>query len=195
MYIHMVAVWTQSLEPYSCDIAFFGDSRVIGADWVSAYPDHNVVNLGVGGDKVEDLLKRLCLLDALEVKQCFVAIGGNNALSSSFDVSVFKIHYEELIQELLARDIDVYLNTIAPITNAGNNLSDLEVYAKNKKIKAANAIIKELATQYNVTLLDIAPVMTGSDGKLISDYSVDGVHFSSLGNEVWFNFIEPYIMS
>ena len=193
MYNHMVEVWRESLEPYSTDIAFFGDSRVIGADWVSAYPESSVVNLGIGGDKVEDLLKRLCLLDALEIKKCFVAIGGNNALSSHFNASSFREKYELLIDELQEREIEIFLNTVAPISNFGNNKKEKEVKSKNQNINTVNSIIKELATQKSVTLLDIASLMTDSEGKLKREYTTEGIHFSQEGNNLWYDFIRPYL--
>ena len=56
MYSHLSEVWAQSLAHTDAKVAFFGDSRVIGADWNAAYPDSKVINLGVGGDKVSQLL-------------------------------------------------------------------------------------------------------------------------------------------
>ena len=192
-YQHLVNVWKNSLEPYSCEIAFFGDSRVIGADWVSAFPEYDIVNLGIGGDKIEDLLYRLCLLDALDVQRCFVSIGGNNALSNQFNATRFKTNYELLINELKNRNIEIYVNTIAPITNYGNNYSESFVKGKNDKINTANAIIRQLASDYEITLIDIAPLMTDAEGKLIKEYTVEGVHFSEAGNKLWFDVVKPYL--
>lgn len=192
-YRSMVEAFVRSIEPFSCPIAFYGDSRVIGADWNSAFEGTDLINLGIGGDKVEDLLYRLCVIDVLEIEKCFVAIGGNNALSSYFSATDFREKYETLICELQSRGITVYLNTVAPITNVSNNLKESEVKAKNKKINTVNTIIRELATDYNTTLIDIAMEMTDSNGKLIESYSSDGIHFTQLGNEVWFNKVRPYL--
>ena len=51
MYAHLSQMWAQSLEHADAENAFFGDSRVAGADWYSAYPGKKVINLGVGGDR------------------------------------------------------------------------------------------------------------------------------------------------
>ena len=55
MYSNLSYSWAQSLEHSDAEIAFFGDSRTILADWYSAFPDKKTVNLGVGGDRVEEL--------------------------------------------------------------------------------------------------------------------------------------------
>ena len=193
-YEHIVRMWAQSVEAGdgTAGIAFYGDSRVALADWYSAYPDYDVVNLGIGGDMVEQTLTRLSLLDAFEVKYCFLAIGGNNALSGSFDTSSFRTNYDKLLTELENRDITVYVNTVAGITKAYASESKSNA-GKNDKIKAVNTIITELATSHNITVIDVASLLNDSDGFLKEEYSSDGVHFSDAGNKIWFDTLESYV--
>ncbi len=194
-YAHIVRMWAQSVEAGDgkAGIAFYGDSRVAFADWYSAYPDYDVVNLGIGGDMVEQTLTRLSLLDAFEVKHCFLAIGGNNALSGSFDDASFRSNYDKLLTELENRDITVYVNTVAGITKAYSSESKSNA-GKNDKIKAVNTIINELASDHGMVVIDMASLMNDSDGYLQDQYaSSDGVHFSDAGNQFWFDTLEPYV--
>ncbi|MBR2282644.1 MAG: hypothetical protein IJ863_08485 [Spirochaetales bacterium] len=195
MYAHLVQMWAYNVQngDGTAKTAFYGDSRVAGADWYSAYPDYDIVNLGVGGDKVEQTITRLSLLDAYEVKHCFLAIGGNNALSDSFDSACFRTNYDRLLTELESRSITVYVNTVAGLTRAKASESR-KIDRKNNNIKTVNSIIKELAAAHNMTVIDMAGLMNDSEGYLQDQYACsDGVHFSDFGNQCWFDALEPYV--
>ena len=190
---HIVEMWAHTLEPFSADIAFYGDSRVAGAEWEKAFPDASVSNLGVGGDIIEGTIQRLPLLDALDIKYCFLAVGGNNCWGESLSEAEFKSNYETLLKKLIDMGITVYANTIAGTTSI-NSLVDLEsINNLNRNAKIANQAIKELCQKYNVTLIDMAEVMNNPDGTLKLEYSLDGVHFNAEGNAVWYEAIAPYI--
>ena len=195
MYAHLVQMWAYNVQngDGTAKIAFYGDSRVAGADWYSAYPDYDVVNLGIGADKVEQTLTRLSLLDAYEVKYCFLAIGGNNALSDSFDAASFRTNYDKLLTELWDRNITVYVNTVAGVTKARASESKKNA-KKSNNIKTVNSIITELATAHNMEIIDMASRMNDSDGYLKDQYAYsDGVHFSDAGNQYWFDTLESYV--
>ena len=85
MYNHLVDCWNQSLNNIHFDNAFYGDSRVIGGNFTEAFSDDSVVNLGVAGDKVIDLINRFKLIKTTTPNRVFLAIGGNDCLSSSFN--------------------------------------------------------------------------------------------------------------
>ncbi len=190
---HFLDMWAQSLKPYSVDIAFYGDSRVVLADWEEAFDDSSVVNLGIGGDIVEGTIQRLRLLEALDVKYCFVAIGVNNCSKESFSYSDFKEKYEILLDGLEDLGITVYVNTIAGVTTANSSFGHSFVQKMTDNITEANTIIRELATERSVTLIDMAALMNNTDNTLKDQYSADGIHFTASGNQLWFDTIRPYI--
>lgn len=190
---HVLDMWAQTLEPYSVDIAFYGDSRVALADWKEAFPDSDVVNLGVGGDIVEGTIQRLRLLDALDVKYCFLAIGVNNCSRDSFSKARFRNTYQTLLGGLEDLGISVYIHTIAGVTTDNSDFDASFVRRINNNVSAANEIIRDLAQSGNVTLIDMATVMNNSDGTLMAQYSADGIHFSALGNQLWYDSLRPYV--
>ncbi len=195
MYDHMVQMWAYNVEngDGTAGIAFYGDSRVAGADWYSAYPDYDVVNLGVGGDRVEQTLARLPLLDAYEVKYCFLAIGGNNALSHSFDAEAFRTNYNKLLEELENRNITVFVNTVAGISKSLAT-ENKNYDRRNKNIETVNSIITELAAAHDMSVIDMASLMNDSDGYLKDQYALpDGVHFSDDGNRLWFETLADHV--
>jgi len=200
MYNHLSQVWAQSLAHADAKMAFFGDSRVIGADWYSAYPYSKVVNLGVGGDKTQDLITRLCQIEALvkngDLQCCFLAIGGNDCMSDRFDSSVFRSEYDELLSKLQALGLTVYVNTVAGITDEGTSVSARTSRLVNGRMKEANGIIMDLAALHGMTVIDMAALMDNPDGRLKKELCTpDGVHFSDAGNNLWFETLRPYVLA
>ena len=198
MYSHLSEVWAQSLEHADAEIAFFGDSRVIGADWYSAYPDKKVINLGVGGDKISNLLLRMNQIKVLaeigNLKYCFLAIGGNDCLSSKFNTDTFRSEYDTLLTKLQELGITVYVNTIAGVTSEGTSLSENDANKANSKMAQGNEIIRDLAQLHSMILIDMAELMNNPDGTLKAAYaSPDGVHFSADGNAFWYDTLRPYL--
>ncbi|MBR4120331.1 MAG: hypothetical protein IKT95_01100 [Spirochaetales bacterium] len=198
MYSHLSEVWAQSLEHADAEIAFFGDSRVIGADWYSAYPDKKVINLGVGGDKISNLLLRMNQIKVLaekgNLKYCFLAIGGNDCLSSKFNTDTFRSEYDTLLTKLQELGITVYVNTIAGVTSEGTSLSEKDAGKANSKMAQGNEIIRDLAQLHGMILIDMAELMNNTDGTLKAAYaSPDGVHFSADGNAFWYDTLRPYL--
>ena len=198
MYAHLSQVWAQSLAHADAENAFFGDSRVIGADWNSAYPEAKVINLGVGGDRIADLLTRLCQIETLvtdgNLKRCFLAIGGNDCLSSSYSADRFREEYDSLLTKLAQLGITVYVNTVAGITSEDTSVSAKDAKKANSRMAEANGIIKELAANHNMVCIDMAALMDNEDGSLKREYACsDGVHFSESGNQFWFDTLRPYV--
>jgi lysophospholipase L1-like esterase len=194
---HIIDMWAQTLEPYSVDIAFYGDSRVALANWQEAFPDSDVVNLGIGGDIVEGTIQRLSLLEALDVKYCFLAIGVNNCNSDSFSEAGFRNNYRMLLDGLEDLGITVYVNTIAGVTTESSEFSAALVARLTTNITVANEIIRDitgdLAESRGLALIDIAEGMNNPDGTLKVEYSADGIHFSDEGNQFWYNALRPYM--
>jgi len=190
---HIIDMWAQTLEPYSVDIAFFGDSRVVLANWEEAYPDRDIVNLGIGGDVVEGTIQRLRLLRALDVKYCFLAIGVNNCNSDSFSEAGFRNNYRILLDGLEDLGITVYVNTIAGVTTANSDFSAALVTRMTNNISVANEIIRDLAESRGLALIDMATGMNNPDGTLKAEYSADGIHFSEEGNQFWYDALRPYM--
>ena len=199
MYAHLSQMWAQSLEHADAENAFFGDSRVAGADWYSAYPDKKVINLGIGGDRVGDLIIRFGQVEALvksgSLKCCFVAIGGNDCLDTKFDPDKFEKEYDELLTKLGKLDIAVYVNTIAGLCEKSSTLKPSRIKSANSHMAKANEIIKTLAQKHNMQVIDVAAVMNNEDGTLKAEYCVeDGVHFSAAGNACWFGVRENFVI-
>lgn len=198
MYGHLSEMWAQSLEHADAENAFFGDSRVAGADWYAAFPEAKVINLGVGGDRVNNLLTRFGQIEALvksgSLKRVFVAIGGNDCLDTKFDPDTFRNEYDGLLTKLGNLEITVYVNTVAGVCRQSSVLSDSRIKKTNAHMAQANTIILELAKKHGMDVIDMADKMNNDDGSLKAEYCVeDGVHFSQTGNACWFETLSELV--
>lgn len=189
MYTHMVDMWSKSLEGIHYDSAFYGDSRVAGGNFATRYQNENAVNLGVGGDKVQNLIDRFKLVEAVTPNYLFISIGGNDALSGSFNENTFKATFDNLINKVKTINTKVVLNTNPAIRNVGSiSLNDAK--NANAKISKTNEYIKKIANDNNYYLIDIATKLNDNEGMLKENCTTDGVHYNETGYEIWFNEID-----
>ena len=135
--------------------------------------------------------------EALDVKYCFLAIGVNNCSSDSFSAAGFRGKYTTLLDGLEDLGITVYVHTIAGVTTENSGLDATLVTRMTNNITVANEIIREivgdLAESRDLTLIDIAVGMNNADGTLKAQYSDDGIHFSALGNQFWYDACRDYV--
>lgn len=195
MYEHMTYCWAQSLAGQHFDNAFYGDSRVIGGSFVSEFADKSCVNLGVGGDKVSHLIKRFSLIEAVTPNRVFLAIGGNDALSDKFNSDTFTSEYRTLLTKFKDKSIDVIVNSVPGITTANSSFKEKDVKRANNNISTVNQIVKNLASEFSYTLVDVAIKMNKEGtNELKAEYATDGVHFTEEGYRVWFDTISSFVI-
>lgn len=193
MYDHFVDTWARSLKDQHYDLAFYGDSRVIGGSFETEYKDKNAINLGIGGDRTSHLIRRFKLIEAVTPKTVVLSIGGNDALSGSYNDETFEKDYITLLNMFREKNINVLTNSIAGITCFNGSWDEKVTAESNKKIKSANEIIKKLTANYSYTYVDIAASMDNEDGTLKNEYSADGCHFTEAGYKIWFEVLNQYI--
>ena len=185
--------WIDENKEKEGDIVFMGDSRVALFDCTAYFHPENktVLGLGVGGEVVRGVRKRLDVLEEIKPKSLFIAIGGNDATSGNFSYETFKYDYRMLLERIIELEVPrVYIQTIT-------GLSNQEYLHLNKKIALCNTIIEGLVSEYNskypgiFVFLDIASKMNESDGRGREEYIADdGVHFSKEGNDFWAEYLK-----
>jgi lysophospholipase L1-like esterase len=183
-YANVLYSWERSLKNTHSDIVFFGDSITSGGKWDEYYPSLNVCNLGIGGDNIEGLTRRVKLVQALSPKKVFVMIGVNNTVQLNWK-SGMPEKYEALFDKLEQLDAEVYIQSILPVRSPSS--------IHNNRIVEMNRYIKESAERHNFTYIDLHSVMKDENGELIKEYSRDGVHLTEQGYTAWTRALEPYI--
>lgn len=87
---YLTKAWSGSLDDFSADIVFLGDSITANGEWSKWFSDKSICKLAVHGELLDKILYRLDMVEKLEPEKVFLLAGVNN---------VSRGHYEETIRE------------------------------------------------------------------------------------------------
>lgn len=141
--------------------------------WNNLWKGKNVLNLGYGWDRIENVLWRVRHdeLDGYEAKTIVMMIGTNNLGRDSNDRIVAGIN--ELVDEIHARQPKARLYVCGILPRNG----------MESQVELINEMLRKcLHTDY-ATYIDMTSLMVGPDGKIIKEYFSDGLHPNAVGYE------------
>jgi lysophospholipase L1-like esterase len=164
-------------------ILFIGDSLIEYFDWAERFPGHEVFNLGVSGETVEWLMERVPRITAkhLRADLIFLESGINNV---AMEDSGFIAEYRKVVGRLKSAypGARVYITSLLPT---------LLPFIKAGEVVRLNGLLQGLAEETGCTYLDVhAEFMRGDLPSLLS---MDGIHLSRKGYEVWATVVEKVI--
>lgn len=89
--------WEKSLKSmdYDCDIVFFGDSLTAGGDFARYFDQVKICNLGLSGDTLDGMKKRVSMIESVKPEKIFIMGGINSLLDNNVDMTVKS--YSELL--------------------------------------------------------------------------------------------------
>jgi lysophospholipase L1-like esterase len=180
------------------DLVFLGDSiafgwtRAGGAVWKKYYANRKAANLGLPGDRTENVLWRVDHgnFKGISPKLVVVLIGTNNLYGGPklwCTGQEIADGVTAIVQRLRAvvPGSKILLMGVFPRA-AGRALP--EDFAR--RIDAANELMAKLADQKTVFYRDISAKLVDKDGKVDRAMLGDGLHLSAAGYEVWAQAIE-----
>jgi lysophospholipase L1-like esterase len=167
-------------------LVFIGDSLTEWFDWQERFPAYRVLNLGISGETVEELLGRRDRIRSRVESPDFIFLmtGINNILSESYDITR---PYAEFVRNLTTwyKGATVVVQSLLPV--------DMP-WIKNDTIRTINRYLAEIAREHNAEYLDVYAAFTDANGNpkpgLLSD---DGVHLAGKGYDVWAKTVENYL--
>lgn len=182
--------WDNSLIQLSPkpDIVFIGDSLTYHCDFQSYFPDRFILNLGVRGDSIEDVLNRCEVLAELSPQKIFLQIGINGLKDENFESSLDT--YRELIEKILNfsdSSSSLYLLSMLPVMEQYE-----EIYTDNSIIRKFNLEIEQIANENDLTYIDIYSLYE-AEGYLNENLTIDGIHLKENAYTHWINEIEYYV--
>lgn len=182
----------EAIKPGRYQTIFLGNS-LTELFWLDQYfPDTTILNCGIVGDFTEGLLKRTGGIIRLKPKKLFIEIGIND-LVEQIPLSEITGNYRTLIrrikQESPATQIYIQSNLPVIIYRPGFLAGDATV---NENVREQNRNLKMLASQENVTYIDLyGPFMrSGRLGELLVE---DGIHLTPKAYTVWKLTVSPYL--
>ena len=193
--LHEAHVKTVQANQGSLDVLLVGDSITIqwGDLWKNNFPAIKAVNIGIGGDKTQNVLWRLDHggVDGLQPKVIVLMIGNNNMFFTP------ETGIEAAAQgiEMCAKNLrekfptaEIIVAKILPAHVPGNRF-----YEDIKKTNAALDPLK-LDSDPKVKVLDLWPDFTNADGTIKKDlFTPDNIHLSPAGYAVYAERLKPVL--
>lgn len=176
----------EKLPEKKADIVFIGDSITARCEWQEFFPERIVLNRGIDSDVTAGVLNRLDVIIDAEPKQIFLMIGIND-IRQQIPETITVSNYAQIITALKEAlpDTELYIQSILPIgSQTGMDTS---------KVLTLNEQLKELASNHNLTYVDLYTLLADETDHLPLAYSVDGVHLTGDGYQIWIDGISQYI--
>jgi len=168
-------------------LCVFGDSIVVGSDdreaggWVArlrldlnARGKIGVYNLGVDGDRTEQLLRRLDGEAAARKASAIVISIGANDLgwhgTSGTDIALFRERYDRILSEAEQFTRRILVLGLLNV-DEGNDSHGV----RNEQVRAFNGVIEELAQTHGAAFLGLYDTLAPDD-------FVDGLHPNASGH-------------
>ena len=172
---------------HACDAVFFGDSITADSNFTAYFPDRSMVNLGVYGDTLEDLLRRVGEVRDADPRTIFL-LGGINSLTPD-NVDDCLEQYAALLDELRRScpRSAVVVESVLPVA------ADIDPYGlRNDAVRSFNAGLRDLAAEKGCGFADLYAVYE-KDGALDPSLTRDGLHLNFTAYGPWAEVITPFL--
>lgn len=174
------------LRRWGCSDAAYRD---LLANWNKNFHGWNAADFAWGGDTTHNILWRLDNgeLDGVNPKVIVVQAGTNNLFSGPGG-EVQAADVARGIKAILDRchenvpDATIVLTAVFP--RAGSQ-------ALNSTIRLINEKIANFADGKNIRFININDKLTDEDGRLLEGMTVDGLHLSVKGYQIWADALKP----
>ena len=170
------------------NLVFIGDSLTGWFDWEKRFPGHRVLNLGISGEMVEELLERRERLRSLvkDPDVVFLMTGINNILMERYDIAA---PYREIVRNFTTwwKGARIVVQSLLPVDMS---------WISNDVIRDTNRRLSEIAGELGADYLDaFSRFVDENGGPRHGLLSEDGVHLANKGYEVWAEAVERYLKS
>ncbi|KAF0159755.1 MAG: lipolytic protein [Syntrophaceae bacterium] len=164
-----------------------GDSITAGGEWSEIFSQTKIANRGIGGDRAEDILRRMEPIFAVNAKKAFVMVGINDIFRYESINTIFN-NYTNIVQQLRSKGTEVYIQSTLECSKSrcGNKL---------EKARELNEKLKAYAAQHEIAYININNGLTSETEGLLKEYTPDGIHLLGSGYLKWSKTISPYVYS
>ena len=176
------------MSRFSCDALFFGDSITCDGNFDELFPDLRIVNLGVYGDTLDDLLRRVPEVKAEKPARIFL-LGGINSLRDD-NADACLLQYAALLDALrrACPDSELIVQSVLPV---GDDIVRF-LGCSNETIRSFNAELEKLAGERGCGFVDLWPAYE-QDGALDPAMTRDGVHLNFTAYGPWAACIDAWM--
>lgn len=168
-----------SMDYRKVDKIFIGDSITDHSELQTYFLDEMVLNRGIVDDKSKDVLLRIDEVVKREPKEAYILVGIND-IGEKVDLVEYEKNMEKIIQSFEKVSTKVIVQSILPINN-----QDFPNKISNETIDQFNVALQKLAEKHGLEYVDLNPHFKDADGQLKKELTIDGVHLSGKGYDVW----------
>lgn len=169
-------------------VIFLGNSITEGGNWQELFPDHEVLNRGIGGDVATGVLDRMDEVVRHEPSILFLCIGTNDLADGippeDIAGTVRKILVLARKETPATRLIVQSVLPVRPGVVFGH---------RPGPILQLNEHLLALCKEMNVTYLDIHDAFADADGFLREDFTNDGLHLLGPAYLMWEEILQPVL--
>lgn len=181
-------------------IVFFGDSITDQCKLEKFYPGKNVVNRGISGNTVTDLINRIdvSVCDAHPSK-IILLVGINDMMNVKKTPGETAECYEKLLGQLRNKcgNIPIICQSVYPgydaVKNKKNKGMIFPLAGLATDILELNKQIRKLCKKYGCTYVDVHSKLKLEDNTMMPAYSYDGCHPNEAGYQVVSECIVKYL--
>lgn len=167
------------------DIVFIGNSITNMHEWWEAFgSNHNIKNRGVSGAVTDEALANIEAIAAGRPKKVFLMLGTNDLGTQGINTVEHVLTNTELMVQRFKKvspETEIYIQSIFP-SKSGIRTLEIEM--------AANEALKQLCEKENITYVDLWDDLMGIT---TNTHSMDGLHLTASGYQIWCDKIAPYI--
>jgi len=193
--IHEGLVKTVQANPGPVDVLLVGDSITIqwGASWAKQFPDRKAVNIGIGGDKTQNVLWRLDHggVAGLQPKTIVLMIGNNNMFfTPETGVAAAAKGVEACARNLREKfpDAELIVAKILPCHAPKSRFYE-DILLTNAEIDKLN-----LGADPKIRVLDLTADFLNPDGTIKNAlYTPDNIHLSPEGYAAYAARLKPLL--
>ena len=169
-------------------ILFLGDSITERYNFKKYFPNHKIINSGVGGNLTTDILNDLeNRVFIYKPDKVFILVGINDIIYTDLTNKEI-VSNIELIAKKIKKELPntkIYIESIYPVNYRYiNKIYKDEILNKNhnKRIKEINKLIKKMCKNNNYRYINIySSLNILFQDKLFRYFTTDGLHINRLG--------------
>ena len=167
---------------------FIGDSHIARWDLNADFPGSENINLGVGGDVIEGVSRRIKSIDIKNDagSQCFILVGTNNCLAMIYDgierdsiVNEMISGYYKLLDSIPGGFDHVYVLSIFPTEKGYYPAGDEHVPYIYGKVNDSLRIMTR--NRPKISFIDVSGPLTDKENYLKPDFTLDALHLNADG--------------
>ncbi len=191
-YYYQRASLFEILPTTSKDIIFLGNSITNGNEWCELFNNRHVKNRGISGDVVAGIYDRIDIILKGKPAKIFL-MAGINDISKGYSVSEISENIRNLVRKIKndSPKTKLYLQSVLPVNSY---YGKFETHTSHwQMVPLINEELKRIATENNLTYIDVYSLFVNSSGKMDTQYTNDGLHLLGIAYLKWRDLIKPYV--